>query len=91
MSELGLIVTYFCKYDSVVTMKRQMSILNFFFKEYSVTIEVGNNSNTALPLAIDYNPNQKAMKNFYDIGNCSNQNSVRSLTNKKRLSRFNNV
>lgn len=57
-----------------------------------VNIVNTDNSGIDMPVAImDCSPNQEVTINRYDIGNLSNESSVCSLTNEKRLSFFDNV
>ncbi|VVC25377.1 Hypothetical protein CINCED_3A020580 [Cinara cedri] len=85
--------------SNVVTMKRQMSVQNFFVKKQNVTndeIEVSNSNVPSavvdiVPVAKDCLPNQEVTKNHYDTGNSLNESSVRSLTNEERFSLFDNA
>jgi len=87
------IQNFFVKKQNVTNNEIEISNRN----DSSAIVDIVNivntdNSSIDMPVAImDCSPNQEVTINRYDIGNFSNESSVRSLTNEERLSFFDNV
>lgn len=86
------IQNFFVKKQNVTNDEIKISDTNI--PPASVDIVNADSSSTDLPVTIDCHSSQEVLlltKNRFDIGNFSNESSVRSLTNEERLSLFDNV